>query len=53
MDINIKLELVREICDHFLEELESKLDEVGIGLDQSDMSEISDVVQEISERSLL
>ena len=52
MDNAAKLELVREICEHFIDELEEKLEHIGVGLSNADTGEISDIVLEIVESSL-
>ena len=52
MDISMKLEQVRDICDHFVEKLEQKLDDVGIGLSETDSDDIRELVLSIVEHDL-
>lgn len=53
MDINMKIEVVRDIVEHFLEKMEGKLDDVGISMDSSDMDAVTDMLLGIVENDLL
>ncbi|MCF6331048.1 MAG: hypothetical protein L3I99_05815 [Sulfurimonas sp.] len=53
MDINIRIEQIRDICDHFVDQMESKLDEIGITLSPSDIMEISDTILKIVESDIV
>lgn len=52
MELVEKMEQVKEICEHFLDDLEGKLDEVGVILSSAETLELNDTVYGIIEDSL-
>lgn len=53
MDINEITNRAASICEYCIDELEEKLDIIGIGLSANDTSEIKDLIIQIIEDNLI
>lgn len=53
MDINETIDRATSICEYCVDELEEKLDIIGIGLSANDTSEIKDLIIQIIEDNLV
>jgi len=53
MEIGMKIELVRDIVDHYMQNIEEKLDNINVTLASEDVDAVTDMLLGIIEDDLL